>query len=69
MFMKEINYLELYGKKAYHAKMARYTDHLYATAMEAASEEAFYAAEQRVKDGKLTRSRIQRCRSAKRSIG
>ena len=68
MFMKEINYLHLYGRKVYHAKMAQYTDHLYAEAMEEASEEAFYAAEQRVKDHKLTRSRVQRCKFDKHPL-
>ena len=66
--MKEINYLEFYGKKDYHAKMAKYTERQYAEAMEEASEEAFYAAEQRLKDRRLSRSRVQRCKSAKHSI-
>ena len=69
MFMKEINYLEFYGKKVYHAKMARYTDYRYAEAMEVASEEAFYAAAQRVKNQKLTRSQVQRCEFDKHPIG
>ena len=68
MFMKEINYLQLYGKKDYHAKMAQYTERQYARAMDEASEEAFYAAEQRMNNRRLSRSRIQRCKSAKHSI-